>query len=136
MGEKFAKVGDNISGQHPTVFELIIEDHVEYIDPADYGLIEESINPASYFITSGDAVEKSKILVRDLLLLHSSLSKKLETSESQGFRSYIEQVLEVCGQAQALYEALKRARGVNCFLETEWENHRLLCIPKNPRLRE
>jgi hypothetical protein len=38
--------------------------------------------------------------------------------------------------AKTLLALLKKFRGKNCFLETEWDSHRLLCIAKNPRLKE
>ena len=33
-----------------------------------------------------------------------------------------------------LLNKLIEARGDDCFLETEWDSHRLFVIPKNPRL--
>lgn len=160
MGEVFAKVGDDISGNHPTVFELIIEEHVSFVNPLDYGLeSEQSINPIEYFITSGDAVEKAKVLENDMWSLAGELQKKLHSllcnehntsmAQSQtmlkngvrptsvpGLYEYTTEVWKAAGQARMLHNALKKAKGPNCFLETEWEDHKLLCIPKNPRTKE
>jgi hypothetical protein len=135
MGEVH-KVGDNISGQHPSVFELVLNDHIRYVDPKDYGLDQQySLDPSSYFITSGDAVEKAKILERDIWLLVNKLRKELQQGD-ENFSAYTAEILITAKQATNLHQALKVAKGTNCFLETEWENHRLLCIPKNPRARE
>ena len=62
----YHKVGDKIIGDHPAVFVLVLEEHVPYVNPKEYGIDEDGINPHNYFITSGDAVEKAKILERDL----------------------------------------------------------------------
>lgn len=151
MGE-IHKVGDFISGQHPPVFELILDDHIKYINPKDYGLDQEySLDPSSYFITSGDAVEKARILEKDMWSLANKLQNELSCKENsrnvrktqanddaqiQNLHTYTTEILAEAKRATNLHIALKMAKGTNCFLETEWENHRLLCIPKNPRARE
>ena len=152
-----SKVGDPIGEPPPDVYELIISDHVPYVDPATYGLSEErSIRPSDYFITSGDAVEKTKILERDLWELAGSLRKRsceiISTEKNvnyvkaqqlyrQGIRpksparfsEFEEAIWKAAGASRKLLNALKKAKGPNVFLETEWDSHRLLCIPKNPR---
>jgi len=35
-----------------------------------------------------------------------------------------------------LLRRLREARGTDCFLETEWDDHKLLCVAKNPRSKE
>lgn len=160
MSETLMKIGDNYDIK-PSVFELVIYDHVPFVDPTTYGLkspeyTSRSIDPAKYFVTSGDAVEKTKVLERDIWTLAGDLRKLsyqiiekeqgCSAAEAQKkfrkgvrplkpkqFSAYESEVWKAAGSARKLLNALIAARGEDCFLETEWENHRLLCIPKNPR---
>lgn len=148
------KVGDPIVGLPPAVFELVVSDHVPWVNPRDFGLEREGIDPHAYFITSGDAVEKARILDHDLWQLAGALRKELfqliaEENDCDNahahnlfrsgvrprsrFHEYEAAVWKAAGQARKMFNALVAAKGENCFLETEWESHRLLCIPKNPR---
>lgn len=157
MDEQYPKIGETIGDPHPAVFELVVSDHVPWVNPADYGLGDrEGVNPHDYFITSGDAVEKAKVLDRDLWQLAGNLRKEMFRliAEQQGcdplkaqelfrngtrpttpprFHEYEAEVWKAAGQCRKMVNALKAAKGENCFLETEWDCHRLLCIPKNPR---
>lgn len=154
---EYFKVGDRILGDHPAVFELVLEEHVPFVDPNTFGIPNQSgINPRQYFVTSGDAVEKAKVLDRDLWKYAGDMRKlayeliaeqnKVELQEAQKmyrdgirptepvqFADYEKALWSAAGKARSLLNALIRAKGDNCFLETEWEQHRLLCIPKNPR---
>ena len=104
--ERCGRVGEPIPDPRPAVFELVIADHVAGAS---------GIDPRDYFITSGDAVSKAKALSRDL-------RQAGEFGEAD--------------RALRLVDALVAARGEACFLETEYaSDHRLLCIPKNPRTR-
>lgn len=160
MSEPLVKIGDAYEIK-PAVFELVIYEHVPFVDPVKYGLksqeyIDRCIDPARYFVTSGDAVEKTKVLERDIWNLAGDLRKKsyqiiekeygCSAAEAQKkfrkgvrpgkpklFSEYESDVWKAAGSARKLLNALLTARGEDCFLETEWENHRLLCIPKNPR---
>ena len=150
----YAKVGEHFV-EAPAVFELVLEDYVQYINPADYDLDAESINPADYFVTSGDATEKARILNNNIKKLCNKLRERCYNemmSENQcsyddakalyetglrpknnGLVNYeYHMLLELDGSNKMLI-ALYQARGTNVFLETEWESHHLLCIPKNPR---
>ncbi len=156
MDDSMPKVGQPIGEPHPSVFELVLSDFLEFINPVDYHLEERAIDPANYFITSGDAVEKARILERDLWQLAGELRKKccsiIESehacSHSQAQELYRKGVrprkppklkeFEVAiwrsaGASRKLLNALIKAKGSNIFLETEWDNHHLKCIPKNPR---
>ncbi len=156
MDDQYPKIGEEIGNPPPSVFELVINDHVPWVNPADYGVGIAGINPQDYFVTSGDAVEKAKVLDRDLWRLAGELRKEMFRliAEEQGcdqmkaqdlfragtrlsnpprFHEYEAEVWRAAGQSRKLINALKNAKGVNCFLETEWDCHKLLCIPKNPR---
>ena len=155
---EYVKIGKSYNAK-PPVFELDIYEHVPPIDPSNYGLdqhVYKCIDPAKYFITSGDAVEKAKVLCRDLNNLSSELlNRTLELiakeygcmidqaqehfdngtrpSKQKMFNKYQSKVHKAAQSAQKLLNDLILARGEDCFLETEWDDHVLLCIPKNPR---
>lgn len=157
MDEAMHKVGEPIGEPPPSVYELIIEDHVPFVDPVSYGLSDQAyVKPADYFITSGDAVEKTKVLERDMWNLAGSLRKRCyeimaeennctyvkaqdlyrkgsRPKHPAGLKDYEEAVWKAAGCCRKLLSNLKKAKGTNIFLETEWDSHRLLCIPKNPR---
>lgn len=157
MDEVLHKIGQPIGEPPPSVYELIIDEHIPFADPTVYGLENEAlIRPSDYFITSGDAVEKTKVLERDLWELAGSIRKRcyqliaadnactyvqaqdlyrqgIRPKSPPGLKDYEEAVWKAAGCSRKLLGALKKARGVNIFLETEWDSHRLLCIPKNPR---
>ena len=158
------KVGELIPDPPPSVFELVVKDHVPFVNPKSYGLssaadLKVCINPADYYVTSGDAVEKAKALERAIWHLAGRLRKRsyaimgkehgcttdeaqikyregIRPSSPKRFHEYEAAVWKAAGQAVKMRNALLKAKGVNCFLETEWdtiENNRLLCLPKNPR---
>lgn len=153
----YVKIGEKFDDPKPSVFELVIDEHVPFVNPADYGLKDiEGVNPAEFFITSGDAVEKAKVLEKQLWQLAGDLRRKSYQiiSEEQNctpvdaqamfrsgtrpqsppkFSDFESDVWKAAGNARKLRNALEKARGEDCFLETEWDSHQLLCIPKNPR---
>jgi hypothetical protein len=115
------------------VYELVIEDHLKYVDPALFKLSNVShINPSEYYVTSGDAVEKTKALVREYANVVESL---MSSGNNVRVADYIAELLIQQSQAEDLLNLLIKARGTNIFLETEWNQHHLLCIPKNPRAK-
>jgi hypothetical protein len=95
--EPYCKLGDKREPHQPEgVWELRISDFLS------------TINPKDYFVTSGEAVQKSKKLEQD--------------------------VWEMAGRVRKLYNLLKKARGPAVYLETEWvEGGRLIIKRKNPR---
>ena len=150
------QVGEEVGDDIPTVYELKLEQHVPYIDPKKYGVNEKGVNPLDYFITSGDAVEKAKILERDLWKFAGEMRKKayellaeeksIDIKEAQKlyrdgirpekpsrFGELVSAIWSAAGKSRSLLNNLIKVRGDNCFLETEWDNHSLLCITKNPR---
>lgn len=66
-----------------------------------------AIDPHTYFITSGEAIAKATQLEKDIWLM--------------------------AGKARQLKNMLKKARGPAVYLETEWNDNRLLLKRKNPR---
>lgn len=157
MDKRCPKIGEPIGDPPAAVFELVIKDHIPWVNPVDYGLDNrESVNPHDYFVTSGDAVEKAKILNTDLWRFAGNLRKEMFQliGEEHGcdhakaqelfrsgtrsttlprFHEFEAEVWKAAGRGLKMLNALKAAKGENCFLETEWNSHLLYCIPKNPR---
>lgn len=115
MGQPYDKAAKN------KVFILNIYDHVDFIRGADYDELLE-LDPKSYFITSGDAVQKTLYMLEEM----RAMEKKIKNKYKRALKKNIV-------KAEKLLELLIDARGPDCFLETEWENHTLKCVPKNPR---
>ena len=98
--EPYAKLGDDpLPGQPKGVWEL-----------PDIKKELPAIDPAAYFITSGEAVKKAEKLVKDAY----SLAVK----------------------ARAFYKKLVKIRGERKYLETARENSRLLAKCKDPRNKD
>jgi hypothetical protein len=154
--DEYHQVGQPFGDEKPAVFELRISDHITNIDPSTFGVDgTRAVDPHEYFITSGDAVQKAKVLERDLWKLAGELRKESYTliaderhtstikaqqlyrkgvrPKKPGFSQYEAAVWKAAGQSRKLVNNLRLAKGEDCFLETEWDNHQLLCIPKNPR---
>ena len=149
----YPKVSDGVVAP---VYQLVVLDHVDFVDPLEYDVKAESIDPRNYFITSGDAVEKAKILERDAWRTAGNVRKELITAiqvcrkcspakaqrlyrdgvrpkKLKRFSEYEKAVWKVAGQSRKFVNVLKSIKAEDCFLETEWESHKLLVIPKNPR---
>ena len=159
MDDDLAKIGDVYGEIKPSVFELIVYDHVSAVHPITYGLTSKEypeIDPAKYFVTSGDAVEKAKVLEKDykncvkilkslaceLLMRQESIDYKtalkkysdgVRPKKPKRFADYDKDLQLAAKSSKKMLDALLAAKGEDCFLETEWDGHRLLCIPKNPR---
>lgn len=139
------------------VFILDVEQYVPILDPTKHGMpTAKKFDPNAYFITSGDAVQKSKVLERDLWTYAGyvrklsceriAAEKKITYAKAQELHrsgqrpkqpaSWVEfekDVWKAAGAARKLVAKLIQVRGESIFLETEWHNHSLLCIPKDPR---
>lgn len=121
------------SDQLADVYELVIEDHVQYIDPKNYKLTNAlEICPKEFYVTSGDAVEKTKALLREYKSIISQLTAKATSSK---LADYVADLILQQSAAEEMLALLIKARGTSIFLETEWNQHHLLCIPKNPRAK-
>ena len=154
----YVKIGEKYD-LRPAVFELVVYDHVPFVNPLSYGLTAKEykvVDPAQYYVTSGDAVEKAKILKRDMMALVEDvkmlscqfLMKELQVDKAKAlleyssgvrptkpkkFEEYENDVQSAAQSVKRMLKALIKAKGDDCFLETEWDGHQLLCIPKNPR---
>ena len=153
--DELPRIGCEIGENKPSIFELVLSDHIEFVDPKDFGIEAESINPADYFVTSGDAAEKARVLEEDYWKLAGKLRRQIyqkiirelgvsykealyhynnSDKPKDGLYGYMNAIWRNAGKARKLHNLLDEARGEDCFLETEWdEDHRLRCIPKNPR---
>lgn len=134
MEDNYTKIGSLRDSDQPAdVYELVVEDHVLYVNPKDYkltGVLE--IKPSDFYVTSGDAVEKTKALVREYKYVIGELTSK---ANSVRLADYIADLIIQQSAAEDMLSLLVKARGTNIFLETEWNQHHLLCIPKNPRAK-
>lgn len=157
MDKIYHQVGDPIPNDRPAVFELTISDIVDNVKPKSFGISSETgIDPNMYFVTSGDAVEKAKVLQKDMWQYAGQVRKKCLTiiaaenncsvakaqalyrkgkrpKKPKKFGEFEAAVWKAAGQCRKLVNFLIQVKGDDCFLETEWEDHKLLCIPKNPR---
>jgi hypothetical protein len=68
--------------------------------------------------------------------LHMKRCNASSSADLGKYLKYEETVRKAIGNAKSLVDKLIKARGDACFLETEWRDHTLLCIPKNPRKRK
>jgi len=117
-------------------------------------------DPKYYFVTSGEAIEKMKFMLIDIdfkltqllniilksimgsikgkkpeALAHLKSGQKLPKALLP-YKTYYDFVGTCKKEAKILLTLLRKFRGTNCFLETEWDSHRLLCISKNPRMKD
>lgn len=117
-------------------------------------------DPKYYFITSGEAIEKTLFMVIDLEEKAAKLADYIKNYMTDilnytkkdaaklmkepkktpksllPHRMYYDYISDCKRIAKSLVLLLKKFRGKNCFLETEWDSHRLLCIAKNPRMKD
>ncbi len=106
-------------------FYVEIDKHIKFVDPKKYRCGDTEIRPMNYFITSGDAVQKIGILLQHI-------RQAIQRNKNQ----YGKALQKMLKEAVALQKAFIKIRGPHCFLETEWDSHRLLCVPKDPRKRD
>jgi hypothetical protein len=132
---EYPKVGDKELGQGQDCYVLEIWDFVDRLKPPK-GLGLEPLDPARYFITSGDAVMKTVQLARDMWSYAGRVRKVLNQHPMHPFLIDFEKLCwNYAGKANIMKAALERARGDAVFLECEWDDGKLLVIPKNPRSR-
>ena len=144
---------------------LIIELDLSYFFPKAPNMPKDlekhlRFDPKAYFVTSGEAIEKMKFMLIDIddkisglldIILKSIMgsikSKKPEAlvyfksrqklpKSLLPYKTYYDYIGICKKEAKILLALLRKFRGTNCFLETEWDSHRLLCISKNPRMKD
>jgi hypothetical protein len=120
-------------GKHS--YTLIITKVLKQLTPPpSFGL--DSIDPEEYFITSGDAIQKVRYLSKILWKYAGTARCKLRTMSAPTAKDIEFEKLcwEQAGASNRLLHILKKLRGSNVFLETEWNNDRKLVLHiKNPR---
>jgi hypothetical protein len=113
-----------------TVFEIKIYDHLNHIDPSEFGLSDvPSLNPEKYYVTSGDAICKTTQLRKDLWVLIANI----KSLKSETYDKYLSALYSCASKSSILIDKLKIAKGNAVFLETEWRDGRVICVAKNPR---
>lgn len=135
MMADYPRIGRKVEGETDEVYELIISDFVTpLIPPAGSKL--DAVTPADYFITSGDAIQKTDQLYRDIAGFGRRLQQAIQEESDPKLRELDNQCTKELQGALNMRKALETSRGSSVFMETEWEQGKLLCIPKNPRLRK
>lgn len=118
-------------------FKLVIHDHVQPFNPVDHGVDDiRAIDPADYFVTSGDAVEKAKVLAGDLWDVAKQAKAKYGSSKNKKHKALIDEIWRVASRASQFIRTLEGVRGDAIFLETDWLDHTLYVVPKNPRSKD
>ena len=140
-------IGEPIDSENrPAVFELRLCDHLPDVNPKTFKLSGvPAIDPYTYFVTSGDALAKAIKLEKDMWKLAALLNTtyaKLRTIKGKKtwifqskYKKYVQTIWACAGRCRSMRNQLDKAKGVNCFLETEWREQKLIVIPKNPRIK-
>lgn len=137
-----------IGGEHnktgkKTKYALIIEDFVSTLVPP-VGIDLPIFDPYKYFITSGDAISKTKVMSKDLWEYAGKARKAINALGKKACKyskKFEKKCWESAGGATLLINALKDAKGDAVFMEVEWGGHiddddegYTLCVtPKRPR---
>jgi hypothetical protein len=117
-----------------TVFEIKIYDHLNRINPSEFGLSDvPKLDPEMYYVTSGDAICKTTQLQKDLWLLVGKIRKLAKEKPRKGLAQYLNALYRCASLSQVLIDKLKVAKGNAVFLETEWRDGRVIAVAKNPR---
>ena len=109
--------------------------YIDIVRPKSNFVFIEDFDPSTYFVTSGDAIEKTKSLKQALAEYKTDVQRSIEilnyyTDPELELLNIIDAAMQGCDK---MLEDLYIAKGENCFLETEWEAHTLCVVPKNPR---
>lgn len=126
------KIGEPFT-EPPVVFELNVNDHIKFVDPNNFGLSNvKTIDPVKYFITSGDAVEKTKVLYKHYVALYNELQELSKSDPT--VVDYTKAIGVAVEQCSTMLQHLITAKGDHCFFETEWMSNRTLHVKaKDPR---
>lgn len=121
------------SAEGQNIYQLRVEHFVGKLNPPPV-LKLRPIDPSDYFVTSGDAIQKTLQLSRDLKVHHKRV--KAVYKKNKTIKPYYNKILEAGEGVRKMLKSLQKAKGPAIFLETEWESGILRIIPKNPRIRE
>jgi hypothetical protein len=117
-----------------TVFEIKLYDHLNHINPAEFGLSDvPMLDPEMYYVTSGDAICKTIQLQKDLWALVSKVRILASKKPTKKMASYLKALYSCASKSKVLIDKLKEARGSAVFLETEWRDRKVIAVAKNPR---
>jgi hypothetical protein len=126
-------IGDDYN-QSCTVFEIRIYDHLNHIEPSQFGLQDvPSIDPETYYVTSGDAICKTEQLHKDLWILVGKIQKLVNQKPTKKMAAYLKALYGCAVRSKNLINKLKIAKGDAVFLETEWRDRKVIAVAKNPR---
>jgi len=133
---KYPRIGNHDCNIQSSVYELVIYDFLKILDPPQ-GFQLEKIDPQDFFVTSGDAIQKTEYLSRRLWEYAGAARSQLKAMHPQTkvAKEFEKMCWTQAGASLKLMNKLKSARGSAIFLETEWNEHVLTLRPKNPRDR-
>lgn len=135
MHETTPKIGS--AGPGYTVYELDIYDFMQPLEPPPEFEMD-NVDPVRFFITSGDAIQKVEYIIEFLGEYKGQAESKYSEMEDQNeeMAEFVFDCSEQLECAKKLLDELIYVRGDNVFLETEWIEHKLRCLVKNPRARQ
>jgi hypothetical protein len=124
----FAKLGQNFEYWHTK--NIWIFPDIEKVLPSIFDGDMAVIEPYKYYVTSGEAVKKSVVLVSDIkALLEADLKEEM-----------LDEVSDLFIKASEFYELLLNVRGDSVYLEiTKCEDgiyNGNICACKNPKKRK
>jgi len=135
VDNQYPRVG--IAKPGSQVYELVISDFLQVLSPPNHFELSE-FDPNDYFVTSGDAVQKTKYLCKVLWSYAGEVRRQLNKMKrpAAADKKFEKLCWGQAGAARKMLNALIAVRGEDVFLETEWNEHMLIVIPKNPRVRK
>lgn len=130
-------IGSEIPDDYKGIFLLDIKNYFEKLDPPERFDLE-IIDPGMYFVTSGDAIEKTEYLSKILWSYAGTARSQLNNLENITDNEIAFEKLcwSQAGKTNKLMNDFIKARGDAVFLETEWTDEGLLLKPKNPRSKK
>jgi len=134
----YLRIGRDEPAEGKAVYELVVDDYFEELNPPKQ-LGVESMSPAMYYVTSGDAVQKALKLKKDLYAYAGNARSALNSikSPSKSSKEFVKKCWSAASKCNQLIKDLEAARGDDVFLETERDiEGKLKCIPKNPRIKK
>lgn len=136
MYDDYIRVGDNIPNSYNKPYVLDVYNFIPILTPPK-SVDMDILDPLNYFVTSGDAIQKTRQLGKDLYAYAGQARAILNSGKrTKVMTEFEKECWKAAGGCTTLMNALMKCRGEAIFLECEWNQHVLLCIPKNPRMRQ